>query len=482
MSSSTQLSRLEKIETLKMMDEKARRHAEDPLKYADRHDKQQEAYVADEAIRALFWGNRVGKTEWGAMETSEYATEHHEHRDVIAPFQIWAACPSYDVQKDTTQPKLLRYLPKKAIKSQTWLRKGVLKEIKLHNGVTIVFKSYEQGREKFQGAGVRLIWFDEEPPHDIWEECFVRVEAGQQLDVILTMTAVKGMTWVYDNIYMDTANEDLFVSEAGWDDNPFLTEKQKEQMSRGLSQDALKVRREGKFVKRVGLVCDWFDREKHLKTYTELDRSWTWYEVLDGGWSDPAAYLLIGVDHKNNVHVVNGFRKRHLHKEEIKTLRDHRVSGLLITQGWVDNDDPRLQQELAAEGMILSPIQKQPNESKSWDETLAEKLSEVGSVQPGTGEPRLYISDALIEVNEKTGKSENWLMQEMSNLSWLEKVAKQGEEIKPKWDDHRRYGHHFDGLRALAYFLVSYMKPINEDYTGTDDHIGQDADITQLWG
>jgi len=463
MSSLTQLSRQEKIDRLKLLDEKERRMKADPLKYAKRHRKQVEAHNADEAIRALFWGNRVGKTEWGAMEVSEYATAHHEHRTVVPPFQIWAACPSYDVQKDTTQPKLLRYLPEKDIKSKTWLRKGVLKEIELHNGVSIVFKSYEQGREKFQGAGVRLIWFDEEPPHDIWEECFVRVEAGQQLDVILTMTAIKGMTWVYDEIYLATGNEDLFVSEAGWDDNPYLTEKQKEQMSRGLSASALKVRKEGKFVKRVGLVCSWWDRSKHIRHYDNLDKSWTWYEVLDPGFSDPAAWLLIGVDHDNNVHVVNGFREAQLKTPSLKQMRDARVSGLTITRGWTDNNDPRLAQELADVRMYLSPVEKKPNESQNWDDTLARKLEEYGQIQPGTGKPRLFISDNLIRLSEKSGKEENWMVQEIENLVWLEKVSKQGEEVVPKWDDHRRFGHHFDGVRALAYFLISYMKPIDTD-------------------
>lgn len=449
------LSRQEKIEYLELLDEQERRRAVDPLKYCQRHPKQVAAHEATQAIRALFWGNRVGKTEWGAMEVSEYATLHHTHREVKAPFEIWAACPSFDVQEHTTQKKLLTYLPETAIERIEYLRGRIIKKMVLKNGVTIQFKSYEQGREKFQGAGVRLIWFDEEPPKDIWEESFVRVEAGQQLDVILTMTAVKGMTWVYDQIYLDTANQDLFISEAGWDDNPYLTEAQKEQMSRGLSPSAIKVRREGKFVKRVGLVCAWWDRSLHMRDYPTLDKSWTWYEILDGGWNDPAAWLLIGVDNDNNIHVVNGYRKTHLQTERIKELRDNKISGLTITNGWVDTDNPRLVKELSNLGMRLNPVEKKPNESKSWDDTLAQKLEEYGVVQAGTGQPRLFISNNLMETNEK-GDEYNWMMQEIENLVWLERVSKQGEEIIPKWDDHRRFGHHFDGMRALAYFMVSY--------------------------
>ena len=270
------------------------------------------------------------------------------------------------------------------------------------------------------------------------------------------MTAIKGMTWVYKRIYQDTNNPDLFVSTAGWDDNPWLTEDQKRQMSRGLSPAALKVRREGKFTKRVGLVCHWWDREAHMRDYTSLDRSWTWFESLDPGYSDPAAWLLIGVDGDNNVHVVDGFRRRHLQAPALKKLRDTKCGSLLITDGWTDNNEPRLTKDLEDIGMRLNPVSKQPNETKSWDETLAAKLEEYGMIQPGTGQPRLFISNSLVDYNEESGNEENWMVQEIENLVWQEKISKQGEEILPTWDDHRRFGHHFDAMRALAYFLVSY--------------------------
>lgn len=441
-----------------MVAERDRRIKDDPLKYAKRHPKQEEAYQSMKAIRALFWGNRVGKTEFGGEEVAEYATCRHKYRNLKPPFDIWSACPSFEVQEFTTQKKLLDYLPQKEIEHIDYIHGRIIRKIRMKNGVNIIFKSYEQGREKFQGAGNRLIWFDEEPPKDIWEECFVRVEAGQQLDVILTMTAIKGMTWVYDEIYLNTGNDDLFISEAGWDDNPWLTEEQKEQMSRGLSAQALKVRREGKFVKRVGLVCAWWDRSINLRHYDSLDRSWTYYEVLDGGFSDPAAYLLIGIDNDNNVHIVNGFRETRLDAQGIFDRRSARTSGVMITRGFTDNDDPRLTEDLAKLGMRLDPVVKQPGETGNWDETLARKLEEYGIVQPGTGKPRLYISDSLMRVSEKSGKDENWLVQEIENLVWQEKTGKTGEQIVPKWDDHRRFGHHFDGMRALAYFLISYIK------------------------
>jgi len=241
------LSRSKKIKYLKLHDELKRRQRENPLKYFNpylpkRHEKQIEAYENMKPVRVLFWGNRVGKTEWGAMEVARYLLRKHEHRETKGKIEVWASCPSYDVQEETTQPKLLKYIPESQIKSKTHLRGKIIKSIVLKNGNRLSFKSYEQGREKFQGAGKRLIWFDEEPPKSIYEEAFVRQEAGVQLDIIMTMTPINGMTWVYDDLYKATDNQDLFVSEAGWDDNPYLLESQKEQMER--LRDYLSSKRE----------------------------------------------------------------------------------------------------------------------------------------------------------------------------------------------------------------------------------------------
>ena len=146
------------------------------------------------------------------------------------------------------------------MKHITYIKKGVWGRVQIDNGSSLVFKSYEQGREKFQGVGKRLIWFDEEPPQDIWEEAFVRVEAGTPLDIVLTMTPINGMTYIYDTVYL-ADNPDIFVITAGWKDNPWLEKEQIARMSRGLSDATLEVRKEGRFVRKTGLVNGWWKRD-----------------------------------------------------------------------------------------------------------------------------------------------------------------------------------------------------------------------------
>jgi phage terminase large subunit-like protein len=477
-----------------MLQELERRKKENPLKYLKQHRKQYEASLSDKIIRGLFWGNRVGKTEWGAQETSRFIAENKEievevydsgesdevefvgrkvlpnYRTHDGPVDLWVGSPSFDLQRDGPQKKLELYLPPNQIQHIEYLRSNIWKEVTLKDGTKMGFKSYEQSAGKWQSAGKDWIWFDEEPPYEIWEEASVREEAGKQLRIIITMTAVKGMTWVYDKLYTNTKNQNIFISEAGWDDNPWLLNTQKDRMAGNLTPEALEVRKKGRFVKRVGLVCPWFNRSTHIKHYSELDRSWTWYESLDGGFSDPLCYELIGVDHDNSIHVVNGFREAQLLtadiKQRIKTIRGN----LTITGSYSDNDNPRLLEELRLTdpnnpidiSLNFMAIEKKAGESKSWDESLAEKLAEYGQIQKGTGLPRLYISDNLVRFDEQIGEQVNWLQRELEVLTWSQQDKKSGMEIQPKWDDHRRFKHHFDGTRTLAYFVMSYQKPITE--------------------
>ncbi len=57
----------------------------------------------------------------------------------------------------------------------------------------LIFKSYDQGREVFQGEEVDVIWLDEECPFDIYNECVLRTMTTDGI-VMLTFTPLRGLT------------------------------------------------------------------------------------------------------------------------------------------------------------------------------------------------------------------------------------------------------------------------------------------------
>jgi len=66
------------------------------------------------------------------------------------------------------------------------------------------FKTYDQGRQRWQGETLDLVWFDEEPPQDVYVEGMTRTNATEGC-VYITATPLMGMSEV---IYS-------FVNEAG---------------------------------------------------------------------------------------------------------------------------------------------------------------------------------------------------------------------------------------------------------------------------
>ena len=57
------------------------------------------------------------------------------------------------------------------------------------------FKSYDQGRKKFQGTAKHVAWLDEEPPEDIYDECLLRLMTTNGL-MIGTFTPLSGISKV----------------------------------------------------------------------------------------------------------------------------------------------------------------------------------------------------------------------------------------------------------------------------------------------
>jgi len=57
----------------------------------------------------------------------------------------------------------------------------------------IGLKAYEQKRKSFQGTKKHLIWLDEEPPEDIYSECFTRT-ANMDGIIICTFTPLSGIS------------------------------------------------------------------------------------------------------------------------------------------------------------------------------------------------------------------------------------------------------------------------------------------------
>ena len=165
-------------------------------------------------------------------------------------------------------------------------------------------ESCDQGREKFQGTSLDFVWFDEEPPKDVYEECRMRV-LDKRGDIFGTMTPLKGLTFIYDEIYLNKNNSpEVWCEFMEWADNPFLDKEEVEALSSCLSEDALESRRYGHFKSSSGLVYTEFDQNVHVIQPFEIPSEWQDTISIDPGLNNPLSAHWYAVDYDGNVYVV----------------------------------------------------------------------------------------------------------------------------------------------------------------------------------
>ena len=245
------------------------------------------------------------------------------------------------MQRDVAQGKILSYLKKGWIEDIVMssgkkgsASSGIIDTIYVKNvfgGVSkIGFKSCDQGREKFQGTSLDYVWFDEEPPEDIYMECKMRVfdRCGE---IFGTMTPLKGLTWVYNVIYLNEGNdEDIWYEQMEWDDNPYLNKKEIEKLSSVLSEDELNSRKYGNFTSGTGLVYNEFD--ENLNVIEPFDVPYDWYDKIsiDPGLKNPLSCHWYACDYDGNVYVI----AEHYEKEKTVEYHADRIKQISNKLNW----------------------------------------------------------------------------------------------------------------------------------------------------
>jgi len=279
------------------------------------HKKQLAFHKSAFRNRWVFGGNRTGKTECGAVEAVWFARGIHPFREIRKPTSGWVVSLTHEVQRDVAQSKLLSYLPKEWIE-QIVMRKG--RGDSPENGIidfitvksvwggtsTIGFKSCDQGRARFQGTSQDYIWFDEEPPKDIFDECRMRL-LDTKGEVWGTMTPLMGLTWVHDDIYLNLNNDpEVWYTTMAWSDNPFLDKAEVAMLEGLLPESERESRQYGKFMSHSGLVYKEF--EENIHTIEPFDVPAYWFDKLsiDPGLANPLSCHWYAVDGDGNVFVI----------------------------------------------------------------------------------------------------------------------------------------------------------------------------------
>lgn len=412
------------------------------------HKKQLLFHQSEKKNRWVFGGNRSGKTECGAVEVLYFARGCHPFREIKGATSGWVVSLSTQVQRDVAQNKILHYLNPDWIEDIVMLsgRKdnyanGIVDYILIKNVFgtlsKIGFKSCDQGREKFQGTSLDYVWFDEEPPYDIYSECRMRV-LDKDGDIFATMTPLKGMTFVYDEIYLNKYNDpNIWYEFMQWDDNPFISESAKNAMKQSLSEQELKSRQFGEFLDVGGRVYPEFDENVNVIEPFQIPYEWQDKLSIDPGLKNPLSCHWYAVDYDGNVYVVaehyESGRDIGYHSEVIHRISDemhwHRNSNGMI-EALIDS---------AANQTTLASIRSVAD--LFYDYNILVNTNVNKDVFSGIQRVKSYLKNSL-------GESKLFIFNTCKNMIREMKAYRWGNGDNPvKVDDH--------SMDELRYYIMS---------------------------
>lgn len=412
------------------------------------HFKQLEFHQSLAPQRLYIGGNRAGKTVGGGVEAVWWLTGKHPYRripDRPINGRIVASDFLQGVDK-IVLPMVSRWIPPSALINGAW-EDSYKKEghtLTLANGSTVEFLSYDQDLVKFAGTSRDFVWFDEEPPQDIFQECIMRT-----LDVSgsiwATLTPVDGMTWIYDGLYLkglDPTNLNVHVTEVLTTDNPYLPVDAVDTIKEFYTEDELEARLKGRFVQRAGIIYPEFSRDNNVVPFLENTppKNHLWVAGLDHGLKNATVWLWASVDPQGNILIWDEYYETERvvseHAEHVHriNLEHAKAPDYYIGDPSIRNREPlqgsSVLEEYASNGIYIGLA----------NNDLKAGYSRVKARFAGLQSRKLTITENCVHT-----------INEISRLRWATYATKRiANDNNAKEEQHKKDDHSCDALRYIV--------------------------------
>ncbi len=314
-------------ETLKLLEAAAFRKKFRRIDFYEPYPLQQEFLDLGltKSERLLMAGNQNGKTITGAYETACHLTGEYPEwwmgKRWNRPVKGWACGESSLLVRDVQQKYLCGepgvedafgtgMIPREAFADKPSLARGVTdaydtiqvthKTNGVVDGVSILrFKSYEQGRQKFQGETIDFAWMDEEPDEDIYSEILTRMTATAGISW-LTFTPLKGMSAVV----MRFLNEEMphrSVTQMTIEDAKHIPAEERARIIASWPAHEREARAKGIPMLGSGRIFQYSEEAIREETLDYIPAHWVKLWGIDFGIGHPFGAVLILWDRDNDV-------------------------------------------------------------------------------------------------------------------------------------------------------------------------------------
>jgi phage terminase large subunit-like protein len=455
-------------------------------------------HASTASIRALFGGNRSGKTYSGAEDAAisflgavPPSLDGHVPSYRVNPKRRLRMCTvDYDnLFFNVLWEHLKTLIPPSAIKSITKTN-GRIKSIHNAHGGMIQFMQYEQDADKFQGSALDAVYYDEEPPSDIRRECMMRL-VDRDGEEVFTLTPVSGaMKWLYDDIVvpsgriveknyeliLDKKGDIVDVVEGSFVDkiNPegnsrihcfyaciFDNKYIKKEAAMRIISDSPPAEREmrskGHFVFIQGVIYKDFSSQTHVVPSSkewQTERHYSLYIAIDTHYKTPHHVLFFVVRKDGAMFVVDELMSDNvpvMFVKEINEKRGGKLPEVIIYDALANTPDPASRKtfidSLIDAGLNFAPLVTAPKDPTRGIRMVQELIS---------GEkPTIRIMDNCPET-----------IYEMIHWSWDSWEGGGRDRKDPKQLPVKKRDHMMENLGRLAMICPDWREPKNphEDF------------------
>lgn len=452
--------------------------------------EQEEFHRSDAFGRYVAGSNRGGKTDAIVVDAILNATDTNPYWDRperwgSGPLQLRFVVVDFDRGVEgIILPKLKRWCAPSMLIDGRWDHSwdNSLHVFTFSNGSTIDFVTHGQSLDKHGGVPRHIVYFDEEPPQDVFNENVMRL-----LDYdgrwAIAATPVQGMGWTYDLLWEPAENgerKDVSIHTLSAAKNPYLATKDLSKFAIGMSKEEQEIRFEGKFVARSGLVFPTFAMNLSKFVLAEPfipPKNWDWYSSTDHGYNNPTAWYWHAVgpqgqiitfgehyaskmtipEHSATVHErERGFGKKPEVRVGDPAMKQHQgVTGTNIIQ------------EYATRGIYIN-VETITNDVMIGIEKMQQYFAFREDSPWGAGRPTWVISPNCPNLIRELKKL-RWKTYSSDRVSYDSNV----QEAVHKKDDHafdscRYFSTLMPDLTPISQFTDVYLPPKGETLNYTD--------------
>ena len=317
-------------ERLRIKTERLRRLATNRLAAYRPYPKQRDFHKAGATFRErlLRAGNQLGKTLAGASEAAMHLTGRYpdewQGRRWDRPTRAWVGSEDTKLLREGAQTMLMGNVDENTIGTGAipadcidgWTRaRGVAGAIDtvtvkhISGGLSrFAFKTYEQGRRSWEAATLDFVWFDEEPPADIYSEGLTRTNATGGM-VWLTFTPLLGMSEVVRR-FLINPTADRHDTNMTIEDAEHIALEERDRIVAAYPPHEREARAKGTPVLGSGRIFPVAEETISVAAFP-IPEHWAQLGALDFGWDHPTAAVRLAWDRDADcLYVIDCYRVR----------------------------------------------------------------------------------------------------------------------------------------------------------------------------